>query len=159
MVYSGSQCDIGYSRKNGSLIKAGGGIFLMRKSRKFLLAAAGAVTPALIVPANIAEARSVEAPSSIEGAHSLFPAETDRARLKRGLLAINPIEKLKIGGDHIRLVAETAKPKSKSKMKAKAKANQGRAQRKREALTCEGGSCHYCTWGHDCRVATFMLCE
>ena len=66
----------------------------MHKARRMLVMGLGAVTPAFVA-AEGAQARSV--------ASGTPAVASDQQALKSGLLALTPAEKLRIGGDSIRL--------------------------------------------------------
>ena len=66
----------------------------MDKARRMLVMGLGAMTPAFVAAEGV-QARSVASGTSA--------VATDQQALKSGLLALTPAEKLRIGGDSIRL--------------------------------------------------------
>ena len=81
----------------------------MNKARRVLVTGVGAMTPAFIL-GDVAQAGAD--PRSNTAVHgSLSNLAFDQSALKSTLLALSPIEKLRIAGDRIRLSADEIKPR------------------------------------------------
>jgi hypothetical protein len=77
----------------------------MNKTCRIVVAGLGAMTPAFIATDHV-QARSI-ADGATAPAESGAPAiAPDQEALKRALLELSPAEKLRIGGDRIRLAAK-----------------------------------------------------
>jgi hypothetical protein len=81
------------------------------------------MTPALLTEEG-AKAHAAHQASTVEMQQGALSAGPDQAAMKSALLALSPDQKLRLGGDRIRL----AKAKKKAKAKGKGKAGPGPGQ-------------------------------